>query len=68
LESTCPYCHTEQVVLANTANYRPIGTLVRCIHCDLVWRLSIRLKNTPLPEQEIEWQQMYKKGWRKPKV
>jgi transcription elongation factor Elf1 len=68
LEVACPYCNKSQVILSRTTNYRPVGTMVRCVECDLVWRVSIHINNVSLPEQEVEWRQMYKKGWRKPKT
>jgi len=60
----CPYCKTEQDVPLTTSNSRPVGLYRCCTHCDLVWRVEVNIKNHPIPDQQIEWHKMYKKGLR----
>jgi hypothetical protein len=70
MEADCPYCQTHQTILTRTAGshsqgLRPVGTLIRCSHCSLVWRITININNISLPDQLEEARKMAQAGWRR---
>jgi predicted RNA-binding Zn-ribbon protein involved in translation (DUF1610 family) len=56
MDTECPYCGKKQIALLRMYGNRIVGGLFRCNVCQLVWRITVNIKNVKLPDQDTEFE------------